>query len=221
MKKLLSILAVTTAAAAVVAGGAYIAKKLEEQKDEEVRLIEIKNNDEDVETSEDDEASEEDEDSEEEEEPEIEVSKEDPTEEVKEEETKEENLSEEIEPTTVEETVEPVVEEPVENKYPSISERKINAIKKQIGVMIEAMPDESDVRLQHYVVFPTKEAADAFYEEMNTNEYEIEVENEGTEVSLIKDYQLISEELETEILSLAEFASEHEGVYKGWAVKVK
>lgn len=212
MKKLLSILAVTTTAAAVVAG-VFIAKKLEEQKEEEVKLIEIKNNEEDGEEPEQELACE----------PEVEEVEDvqapvaEPTE-------SEEEVEEPVQEETVEEPCEdaiPTVEEQTqENKYPSISERKMNAIKKQIGVMLEAMPEETEVKLQHYVVFPTKEAADNFYDYVKNDGYVLEVENEDTEISLTKDYHLDAEYLETEILTLAEVASEYEGVYKGWAVKV-
>lgn len=201
MKKVLSFIAVTVAAATAVAAGAYIIKKLDEEKDEEVKLIEIIN-----------------------EEPENKDEEETPVDEKK-----------RVEPETPVETKgeEPVKEEPVAealpekeemketvNEYPSISDRKKAAIRNQIQVMLDSLEGDETVDLQHFLVFPSSELGKAYVDEVG-DAYEVETENEGTEVNLSKTSKLDFVELEREILTLAEKAVEYSGAYKGWAVKVE
>ena len=243
MKKLLSFIAVTVTAATAVAAGAYIVKKLEQEKDEEVKLIEIINEDEsEKKTSVEDKSEPEnvvveevsleklveeqiaEEFAPEETEVVEEIVEEQPVEEVEEvvEEIIEEQPVEEIE-EVVEEIVEeqPVEEvEEVVDPYHLLSERKKNAICNQIQVMIESMEEFEEVGLQHYIVFPTPEATEEFLSEVEEAGYDIFVEENGQEVNLIKNSQLEREGLEIEILSLAQLAAEYTGAYKGWAVKI-
>ena len=96
MKKLLSFIAVTVTAATAVAAGAYIVKKLEQEKDEEVKLIEIINEDESEKKTSVEEESE---------------SKEELNEEASFEELVKEEIAEEIAPEEPVEVVEEVIEE--------------------------------------------------------------------------------------------------------------
>ena len=298
MKKLLSFIAVTVTAATAVAAGAYIVKKLEEGKDEEVKLIEIINEEEpekktkltkeentEMPVEEEPEVVEDEVESEVVDEPAQEQTLEEVVEEVIAEEIAEpmvEEVEDIIEPVTeaaeeeseivvedneevveepieeseiveektleeteevvdnepeeveelVEETMEEiveeepstemepaVVEEPVE-EYSAVSDRKKTAIRNQIQVMLDSMEDIESIDLQHYIVFPNAESSDACLAELEDCGYEIEVDNEGTEVNLTKHAELNYDSLEKEILSLAQVAAIHTGVYKGWAVKV-
>ena len=223
MKKLLSFIAVTVTAATAVAAGAYIVKKLEQEKDEEVKLIEIINEDESEKKTSVEEKSE---------------SEEELVEETSFEELVKEEIAEEIAPEEPVEVVEEVIEEqPVEEEtvveevieeqpveevdpYHLLSERKKNAICNQINVMIESMEEFEEVGLQHYIVFPNPEATEEFLAEVEDAGYDIFVEENGQEVNLIKNSQLEREGLEKEILSLAQLAAECTGAYKGWAVKI-
>ena len=214
MKKLLSFIAVTVTAATAVAAGAYFVKKLEQEKDEEVKLIEIINEDESEKKTSVEEESE---------------SKEELNEESSFEELVKEEIAEEIAPEEPVEVVEEVIEEqPVEEEtvveevdpYHLLSERKKNAICNQINVMIESMEEFDEVGLQHYIVFPNPEATEEFLAEVEDAGYDIFVEENGQEVNLIKNSQLEREGLEKEILSLAQLAAEFTGAYKGWAVKI-
>jgi hypothetical protein len=223
MKKLLSFIAVTVTAATAVAAGAYFVKKLEQEKDEEVKLIEIINEDESEKKTSVEEESE---------------SKEELNEEASFEELVKEEIAEEIAPEEPVEVVEEVIEEqPVEEEtvveevieeqpveevdpYHLLSERKKNAICNQINVMIESMEEFEEVGLQHYIVFPNPEDTEAFLAEVEDAGYDIFVEENGQEVNLIKNSQLEHEGLEKEILSLAQLAAEFTGAYKGWAVKI-
>jgi len=102
MKKLLSFIAVTVTAATAVAAGAYFVKKLEQEKDEEVKLIEIINEDESEKKTSVEEESE---------------SKEELNEESSFEELVKEEIAEEIAPEEPVEVVEEVIEEqPVEEE---------------------------------------------------------------------------------------------------------
>ncbi len=229
MKKLLSFIAVTVTAATAVAAGAYIVKKLEQEKDEEVKLIEIINEDEsEKKTSVEEESESEEELIEETSFEELvkeviaeEVAPEEPVEVVEEEPVVEEVIEEQ--PVEEETVVEEVIEEqPVEevDPYHLLSERKKNAICNQINVMIESMEEFDEVGLQHYIVFPNPEATEGFLAEVEDAGYDIFVEENGQEVNLIKNSQLEREGLEKEILSLAQLAAELTGAYKGWAVKI-
>ena len=238
MKKLLSFIAVTVTAATAVAAGAYIVKKLEQEKDEEVKLIEIINEDESEKKTSVEEKSESEEELVEEtsfeelvkEEIAEEIAPEEPVEVVEEvieeQPVEEETVVEEVieeQPVEEETVVEEVIEEqPVEevDPYHLLSERKKNAICNQINVMIESMEEFEEVGLQHYIVFPNPEATEEFLAEVEDAGYDIFVEENGQEVNLIKNSQLEREGLEKEILSLAQLAAECTGAYKGWAVKI-
>ena len=120
MKKLLSFIAVTVTAATAVAAGAYFVKKLEQEKDEEVKLIEIINEDESEKKTSVDEESE---------------SEEELIEETSFEELVKEEIAEEVAPE------EPVVEEVIEEQ--SVEEETvIEEVIEEESVEEEAVVEE-------------------------------------------------------------------------------
>ncbi|MBQ7891302.1 MAG: ribonuclease E inhibitor RraB [Erysipelotrichaceae bacterium] len=139
MKKLLSFIAVTVTAATAVAAGAYFVKKLEQEKDEEVKLIEIINEDESEKKTSVEEESE---------------SKEELNEESSFEELVKEEIAEEIAPEEPVEVVEEVIEEqPVEEEtvVEEVIEEQPVEEETAIEEVIEEQPVEEETVVEEVI----------------------------------------------------------------------
>ena len=151
MKKLLSFIAVTVTAATAVAAGAYFVKKLEQEKDEEVKLIEIINEDESEKKTSVEEESE---------------SKEELNEESSFEELVKEEIAEEIAPEEPVEVVEEVIEEqPVEEEtvVEEVIEEQPVEEETVVEEVIEEQPVEEEAVVEEVIEEEPVEEVDPYH----------------------------------------------------------
>ena len=151
MKKLLSFIAVTVTAATAVAAGAYFVKKLEQEKDEEVKLIEIINEDESEKKTSVEEESE---------------SKEELNEEASFEELVKEEIAEEIAPEEPVEVVEEVIEEQLaeeETVVEEVIEEQPVEEEPVVEEVIEEQPVEEETVVEEVIEEQPVEEVDPYH----------------------------------------------------------
>ena len=185
MKKLLSFIAVTVTAATAVAAGAYFVKKLEQEKDEEVKLIEIINEDESEKKTSVEEESE---------------SKEELNEESSFEELVKEEIAEEIAPEEPVEVVEEVIEEqPVEEEtaIEEVIEEQPVEEETVVEEVIEEQPVEEETVVEEVIEEQPVEEETVVEEEIEEQPVEeetvVEEVIEEQPVEEVDPYHLLSE----------------------------